>query len=293
EKFMEPNWYATRNFHCMWFADSDELEKRFHFQSQSKEGFWNGVLNKNKYFALAKLLPPKAISAMVLKPLLKDSNAPYRWAKEEDEGRVKAAFGSQGAWESISNDWADYPVWSRNQIEGHDYEKEIDIAYADKSRLSHGYDERNPAGKLDLSDLKSAARFRGGRCTARTFEQGNWYTKVTWRCQDGHTFEASPYTVLKAGHWCPHCIQEGRWNFDRLAKSNPYYAQVWYDTHSKMENNYYYIDAQGQCAVRLDTTEEKKYEASRSIRVQRNGQYGQVRATVENEFDRLGYAGAN
>ncbi|MBO4534775.1 MAG: NAD-dependent epimerase/dehydratase family protein, partial [Clostridia bacterium] len=29
EKFMEPNWYATRNFHCMWFADSDELEKRF------------------------------------------------------------------------------------------------------------------------------------------------------------------------------------------------------------------------------------------------------------------------
>ena len=294
EKFLKPNWYATRNFHCMWFADSDELERRFHFQSRSKESFWKSVKDKNKYFALAKLLPPKAISAMVLKPLLKDANAPYRWVKNKEEGRVKAAFGSNDAWASIGCDWNNYPLWAKNRIEGYDYREEIAIAYADKCRLSHGYDESKPESELDLKDLQNAARFRGGRCTAGAFEQGDWYTKVGWQCAEGHTFEASPYTVLKAGHWCPHCIRETRWNFDRLSKSNPYYAQVWHDTHGIMENNLYYIDAQGKCAVTLDTAREvKDNEENKSVCIQRNGQHRKMRATIEREYDRVGYTGTN
>ena len=95
EKFMRPNWHATRNFHCMWFSDSDELEKRFHFQSGSKEMFWANVKKRNWYFSLAKILPPSAISAMIFKPLLKDENAPLRWVKEGNEGRTKAFFGSK------------------------------------------------------------------------------------------------------------------------------------------------------------------------------------------------------
>ena len=250
EKFMKPNWHATRNFHCMWFADSDELEKRFHFRSGSLAGFWDDVKDKNKYFALAKLLPPSAISAMVIKPLLKDANAPYRWVQEGNEGRTNAFFGSREEWEAIGEDWDNFAVWNKNQMPGHEYEREKDVAYAEQCKLSHGYDEDKPLEQLSLEDLQSAAAFRGGDVLESEFKAGDWYTKVDWTCAEGHVFSASPYTVLKAGHWCPHCIRQSRWNFDSLAKNNPFYRQVWYDTHDQEENNLYYIDESGASAVR-------------------------------------------
>lgn len=252
EKFMHPNWHATRNFHCMWFADSDELEQKFHFRSGSMAKFWTDVKNKNRYFSLAKILPASAISAMVIKPLLKDDNAPFKWVKEGNEGRTEAFFGGKNRMESIGTDWRDFAIWNKNQIDGHDYNKEINIAYAGECRLSRGYDESKPDSELCLADLKKAARFRGGKCLAKDFVKGDWYTKVEWECEDGHTFFASPFTVLKAGHWCPHCIKENRWNFDRLAKKNKFYAQVWYDSHDKSENAIYYIDENGKSAITED-----------------------------------------
>lgn len=245
ESFMRPNWQATRNFHCMWFSDSDELENRFHFQSKSKEEFWADVRNKNKYFALAKILPASAIQAMVIKPLLRNKNAPYRWVKEENEGRINAFFGGKEEWEALGEDWSNFNVWNKNEIEGHDYNKEINISYANKCKLSHGYDESKPESELSLEDLQEAAKFRGGKCLATEFTKGDWYTKVEWECAEGHRFKASPYTVLKAGHWCPHCIQESYWDFDLLAKKNPFYAQVWYDTHDESEKAVYYINSKG------------------------------------------------
>ncbi len=249
EKFMKPNWQATRNFHCMWFSDSDELEKRFHFQSESLETFWANVKKKFWYFSLAKLLPPKAIFALIIKPLLKDENAPYRWVKEGNVGRINAFFGGKSQWESISAEWKNFAVWGKNQIEGYDYHKTIEETSAEKYKLSHGYDESKPDSELSLEDLQDAARFRGGKCLASTFTKGDWYTKVEWQCADGHIFLASPYTVLKAGHWCPHCIREGHWDFDRQAKKNPFYAQVWYDSHEREENATYYIDENGRSAL--------------------------------------------
>ncbi len=249
EKFMKPNWHATRNFHCMWFSDSDELERRFHFRSGSMAKFWSDVKNKNKYFALAKLLPPSAISAMVIKPLLKDTNSPYRWVQEGNEGRVNAFFGSRKQWERIGEDWKNFAVWNKNQVKGHDYHREKDVSYAAKCKLSHGYDESRPDSELSIEDLQEAAKFRGGKCLAKEFSKGDWHTKVEWQCAEGHTFFASPFTVLKAGHWCPHCIEESKWDFDRLAKNNPFYAQVWYDSHDEEENALYYIDEDGRAAV--------------------------------------------
>lgn len=242
ERFMRPNWHATRNFHCMWFEDSDLLERRYSYQTHSMMDFWADIKKKNKYFALAKLVPSSLITALVFKRLLKDANAPYRWVKEANEGRIKAFFGSKQQWERIGENWDNFAVWSRNEIDGHDYDREISPAYAERCRLSHGYDDAKPNGEIDLSDLRSAARFRGGECLSDCFEKGDIYTPVPWKCAEGHHFEASPFTVLKAGHWCPHCVQEGRWHFDMLAKKNPFYAQVWYDSHDQDENADYHYD---------------------------------------------------
>lgn len=258
EKFMKPDWHATRNFYCMWFSDSDELENRFLFQSKSMPDFWADVKNKNKYFGLAKILPPSAISAMVIKPLLKDTNAPYKWVKEGNKGKTEAFFGSREEWNAIGKDWNSFAVWNKNQIAGHDYHQEINISYAEKCKLSHGYDESKPDSELTLEDLQKAARFRGGKCLATHFTKGDWHTKVLWECAEGHTFEASPFTVLKAGHWCPHCICENQWNFDHLAKKNPFYAQIWYDTHDEKENNLYYYDKNGHAVMKKLDGEEIK-----------------------------------
>ena len=35
------------------------------------------------------------------------------------------------------------------------------------------------------------------------------------------------------------------WEFDRLAKKMPYFAQVWYDSHSSGENMRYSLDEDG------------------------------------------------
>jgi len=242
ERFMRPNWHATRNFHCMWFSDSDSLERRYSFRRGSMAEFWSDIKNKYRYFSLAKLLPSSAISTIIFKRLLKDENAPYRWVKEGNEGRVRAFFGSEEEWTQIGEKWTDFAVWNKGEAEGHDYAEEIALSYADKCRLSHGYDEEKPETELSLADLQNAARFRGGECTTKDFENGDLYENVLWRCAEGHDFEASPFTVLKAGHWCPHCLREGHWDFDLLAKKNPFYAQVWYDSHEPNENAIYWYD---------------------------------------------------
>ena len=90
--------------------------------------------------------------------------------------------------------------------------------------------------------MKGAAEYRGGKCLSESMGKGDLYTKLQWECHDGHTFWASPYTVLKAGHWCPVCCQPEPWDFDRLAKFMPFYAQVWYDTHAREENTEYFFN---------------------------------------------------
>ena len=86
--------------------------------------------------------------------------------------------------------------------------------------------------------MQKAAEFRGGKCLSLTMVKGDLYTKLKWLCSEGHEFNASPYLVLKAGHWCSKCVQSP-WNFDEQARHNDFLAQVWYADHCKSENNIY------------------------------------------------------
>jgi hypothetical protein len=44
--------------------------------------------------------------------------------------------------------------------------------------------------------------------------------------------------ILQGGHWCPECLPTP-WNYDEIAKGNPFFAQVWHPLHGKDENNVY------------------------------------------------------
>jgi hypothetical protein len=102
-------------------------------------------------------------------------------------------------------------------------------------RLDHGYDESKET--LDYNDLKGAAEFRGGRITSPDWD-GNMSTILNWKCEFDHEFTGSPALILKGGHWCPTC-QAPPWNFDEVAKRNPFFAQIWYTNHDKDESNFY------------------------------------------------------
>ena len=116
-----------------------------------------------------------------------------------------------------------------------DYNALKDISNADKYLLDHGYDESKPLESLTFEDLQKAATFRGGKCLESSYAAGDIYRKIKWQCRDGHTFSSSVYTVLKGGYWCPQCCEPKPWRYGALAKDIPFYAQVYFDTHTKEE----------------------------------------------------------
>ena len=236
EKFFKPNWFAARNFHGLWFSDGDELENLFHYQRDGEKEFWDETAKQHKIFKLAKIVPRKLIHLFLFKRLLNHRNSPQRWVKDRDVPRVTAAYGSLKAADETSTDWNDYKLMSKGDFG--DYDKMRNAQNA--ALLNHGYDESKPQEEWNIDDMRSAAQFRGGEVLADKVQ--GVYAKIKWRCHDGHEFSASPYTVLRGGHWCPKCGQPAPWDFDRLSKHNPFFAQVWYDSHDMDEDLLYGLD---------------------------------------------------
>ncbi|QEJ98223.1 NAD-dependent epimerase/dehydratase family protein [Treponema phagedenis] len=237
----KPNWNPPRNFHCGWFYDSKVLNEYLDFQHEGFEDFFKKLEKKFWYFKLGK--PFRfLIRKLMIEPLLKTTNAPMYWIQSKDEKKIRAFFGSVEAFKKIPETWDEYNLLCENKNpqtgEYLDYEKIKDESLAGNLLLDHGYDETKPESSLDIKDIKKAAVFRGGKCLSSSMSVGDLYTPLKWECSCGHTFTATPYLVLKAGHWCPDCTAPP-WNFDKLAKHSTFYAQVWYDDHDLDENNFY------------------------------------------------------
>ncbi len=240
EKFFEPHWFANRNFHGVWFADGDELEELFHYQRDNPTDYWKEIGRQHKLYALGKFVPAKLIVLFLFKRLLKHPNSPDVWRRTPGDARAYAAFGL----EPQPKLWKDVKLIAKGDFGDYDALRNVENAKKNGLLLSHGYDEEKPMSAWDLSDMRSAAAFRGGECLSGSYEGP--FRKLTWKCSEGHTFELNPYTVLCGGHWCPRCCQPAPWNFDRLSKEVPFFAQVWYDSHSVTESALYRIGEHGE-----------------------------------------------
>jgi len=222
-KVWELNWFATRNFHGQWYADSDELEKYLHFRSGTIEEFVEEMKRKAPFSSkIARFLPASFLKKYVFQ---KEAEKPFgtlHWIKNNNQHRISAFFGSKEQWEAI-------PAWDKFKFEQ---------ASKTPVLLNHGYDESKPKSELDIEDMKQAAVFRGGKCLSKEMNKGDLVTKLHWECAFGHQFEASPRLVLLGGHWCPDCLPTP-WNYDEEAKHNPFFAQVWYPLHNADEANVY------------------------------------------------------
>jgi len=57
--------------------------------------------------------------------------------------------------------------------------------------------------KLTIEEMQSLAQERGGECLST--EYINIKTKLKWRCEKGHEWEATPRVINYDGCWCPKC----------------------------------------------------------------------------------------
>jgi len=242
EKFFSPEWNIPRNFHGVWYTDSQVLEDWLSYRRESSADFWKRMAKQLWYYKLGRIVPAKLIRKFAIERLLDTSNAPMNWVRKGKKGRVDAFFGGKEAFEKIPRDWKEYPVLAKGQTpEGAiDYADLRDESKAERYKLDHGYDETKKDSELGLEDMKSAASFRGGQVLSENMKTGDLHTALKWKCHNGHEFDSTPFAVLKAGFWCPVCCEAVPWAFDKAASHVPFYAQVWYDTHSKSEENNVY-----------------------------------------------------
>ena len=244
KKIFRPNWNIARNFHCMWYYDSNILNDYLDFWVEGHEAFWKKLSKKLWYFKLGKPFP-NLIRKFAIERLFKSNNSPKYWVKHNVEGRLQAFFGGVEAYNKIPDTWDNYGLLCENTLQDEagnvvNYEELKDITKVKEKGLllSHGYDETKPCEKIGLADCQQAAEFRGGKCLSTIMTEGDLYTKLKWEAHNGEVFHASPYLVLKAGHWAESTAPMP-WNFGEMAKHMPFIAQVWYDSHTIEEKCYF------------------------------------------------------
>lgn len=240
EKIFNSHWFTTRNFHGMWYADGDVLENYLHFRANipveeyfrqmAKADSLPAAIKFASVTKVAKLFPHCVKLAMAAMANSKEHGTQW-WIRHQVMERIHAYYGSMEAYRAI-------PSWD---------EMDLTEPTHDIVTLDHGYDENKPMAEFTLEDMQRAAAFRGGKCLSTTMTKGDWDTKLIWQTATGETFEASPRLILLGGHWSPSDLplqEDGRdeltpWRWDELARTNPFFAQIWTPLHDKDENNVY------------------------------------------------------
>lgn len=215
----------------------------FHYIHDDYASYFKAIGDSHFYFKLARIVPKSLISGLVIKPLLKDANSPARWVKDNNEAKIKATYYDLETYNKLGTDWNKFNLF----VEGKDYfGNDLDFEKLKNSeettKLNYYYDNDKPLSEITIEDLKNVARAHGGDLLEETFTTGDVYRKVKWINQDNEIFYARPFTVLKGGHWWNISYRELAWDFDRLAKKDKIYAQLWYLDHKKDENVKYYLD---------------------------------------------------
>ena len=241
KQFFDPNYNAARNFHGVFYSDSDQLEELFHFQEDSVAGFWDDVLNRHKYFKLGRIVPKKILKLFIIKRLLRNSNSPRYWYKHKDEAKMLAYFNGSKAYESIPKKWKDINLLSDGK-DKHGNKIDYEKIKSTPTYTHLPFDISKPRKELTKDDLESYARYRGGKLLSQDFSKGDIHRKLHWLNHDGKEFVATAHTVLYCGHWYNVSYEKYAWDFDKQAKLDKLCAEIWYDSHNKDENRYYWFD---------------------------------------------------
>lgn len=206
---LRPHWFATRNFHGQWYADSDRLEGLVPFREQSVHDYLAEAPSHMPAIARAV---PKLFPGMVrrrIEMLARRPGGSLNWFDTNDQAHIGAYFGSRAAWEAIPREWSVFTLKQPSRT---------------PHLLDHGYDEKVSPDDWSITHLVDAARFRGGECHASTCSGPDEH--VQWSCALGHRFAMTPRLLLQGGHWCPTC-QVDTSCYDDAAGHSAFFRQVW------------------------------------------------------------------
>jgi len=240
DKFFDPNYNVTRNFHGGFYYDGGELDKLFHYQHDNLDDYWAKIGKKYPYIKMGRICPKGLIKSLAIKRLFKDNNSPAYWYKHNDVARITAFFGSMEAYENQPKKWEDFKFW--------DY-----LPYQDLSKyepIDYGFDIEKSDRDITIEDLKNVAKLHGGKLLSKEFKKGDVYTKLEWENSDGEKFIARPYTVIRGGHWWNPLYVSNTWDFDRLAKKDALFAAYWYDSHKEDEDHCYYMNDEYEAFIK-------------------------------------------
>ncbi|BDZ65421.1 NAD-dependent epimerase/dehydratase family protein [Agromyces mangrovi Wang et al. 2018] len=209
-RWYDRNWFATRNFHGMWYSDSDRLEELVPFREDTfDDAIARAIAAAPASVRAAGRVPSWIVKHLVMKPLTRQPRGTMHAIADRDEAEIAAHFGSLDEWRAIG-DWSSFEPPNPSRI---------------PTELDHGYDEsKAPAGWSALDYLEVAAH-RGGSLLSADVSRGDVATPLAWACASGHEFAASPRLVLTAGHWCPVCVTDVA-GYARQAEANAFLRQV-------------------------------------------------------------------
>ena len=107
EKVFEPQWFALKNFHGMWYKDADKLEDYLHFRSNIPvDEYFDTMKSKLPWFYHLAFLAPAWAVKMFMKPFAFEKGMGTQWWVENDKEKFEAYYGSREAYEAIRS-WDD------------------------------------------------------------------------------------------------------------------------------------------------------------------------------------------
>ena len=107
EKVFEPQWFALRNFHGMWYTDADKLDDILHFRANVPvDEYFVSMKSKLPWFYSLAFLAPAWAVKMFMKPFAFEKGLGTQWWVENDTEKFLAYYGSREAYDAIRS-WDD------------------------------------------------------------------------------------------------------------------------------------------------------------------------------------------
>ena len=107
ERVFEPQWFALKNFHGMWYKDADKLEDILHFRANVPvDEYFAAMRSKLPWFYKLAFLAPAWAVKMFMKPFAFEKGLGTQWWVANDPEKFQAYYGSREAYEAIRS-WDD------------------------------------------------------------------------------------------------------------------------------------------------------------------------------------------
>ena len=118
EKVFEPQWFALKNFHGMWYTDGDKLEDFLHFRANTPiDEYFATMKSKLPWFYSLAFLAPAWAVKFFMKPYAFEKGMGTQWWVNNDPEKFQAYYGSREEYDAIKS-WDDVrPAYLEKNLE--------------------------------------------------------------------------------------------------------------------------------------------------------------------------------